>query len=51
VICNTSVLQAANGAEALELVRAYSDEIDLLLTDITMPKMNGLDLAAFLGEA
>lgn len=40
-----STLQATSGAEALELVRDYPGEIDLLLTDLRMRKMNGRDLA------
>ena len=40
------VLSAADGAEALALAREYQGTIDLLLTDITMPRMNGVVLAA-----
>lgn len=39
------VLAAENGEEALELARSYSGRIDLLLSDIVMPKLNGIDLA------
>ncbi|HEY5961270.1 MAG TPA: ATP-binding protein, partial [Polyangiaceae bacterium] len=39
------VLSAASGVEALEVARAYPDHIDLLLTDLVMPKMNGDRLA------
>src|SRR5437660_4904847 len=41
-----SFLVAVDGHEAMVLSRAYPDEIHVLLTDIKMPKMNGLDLAA-----
>jgi CheY-like chemotaxis protein len=41
-----SFLVAADRREALTLSRAYPDEIHLLLTDVRMPKMNGLDLAS-----
>jgi signal transduction histidine kinase/ActR/RegA family two-component response regulator len=40
-----TVLRASRGAEALEIVRGVETRIDLLLTDIVMPGMNGRDLA------
>jgi len=39
------VLLAADGAEALELAERERGPIDLLLTDIVMPGMNGQELA------
>ena len=42
------VAEAADGLQALEL--AESTRPDLVLTDIAMPKLNGLELAARLGE-
>lgn len=41
-----SVLVAADGAEALELSRHYAGEIHLLLSDVMMPGMDGVQLAA-----
>jgi two-component system, cell cycle sensor histidine kinase and response regulator CckA len=38
------VLVAANGVEALGLVRRYQDSIDAIVTDVIMPLMNGPDL-------
>ena len=40
------VLVAAEGTEALELLRQHGDEISLVLTDVTMPGMSGRDLVA-----
>jgi signal transduction histidine kinase len=39
------VLVASGPAEALELVDEVEDHIDLLITDVVMPKMNGRELA------
>jgi len=39
------VLQARNGTEAIAKVQGYGDRIDLLLTDVVMPGMNGSELA------
>jgi len=37
-------LAVANGEEALEVCSKFPDKIHLLLTNVTMPKMNGLTL-------
>jgi CheY-like chemotaxis protein len=39
------VVSGRNGAEALEAARARGGKVDLLLTDIVMPRMNGAELA------
>ncbi|MBN1658893.1 MAG: GAF domain-containing protein [Anaerolineae bacterium] len=39
------VLQASNGIDALHLSREYRGRIDLLLTDVVMPLMDGKKLA------
>jgi CheY-like chemotaxis protein len=44
------VLVASSGAEALAIAGAFADPIDLLLTDVVMPQMNGRDLARELGK-
>jgi PAS domain S-box-containing protein len=46
-----TVLVASNGAEALEVVAAHEKKIDLLLTDFTMPRMNGDELALALQKS
>jgi CheY-like chemotaxis protein len=39
------VLEAADGATAMRLVESFAEPIDLLLTDVVMPDINGWDLA------
>jgi PAS domain S-box-containing protein len=38
------VLSANSASEALNLVQRYNEKIDLLITDVVMPGMNGRDL-------
>lgn len=45
------VMVAADGAEALEKSRNFAGHIDLLLTDVVMPHMQGNELAPRLVEA
>jgi CheY-like chemotaxis protein len=40
-----TVLTAASGADALDRLDERSDEIDMVLSDNTMPGMSGIDLA------
>ena len=40
------VLVAADGREALDTVRVVGDEIAALVTDVRMPHVDGLELAA-----
>jgi CheY-like chemotaxis protein len=40
------VLEAADGAEAIEVVRSRRGGLDLVLTDVVMPEMNGTEVAA-----
>ena len=40
-----TVLEADRGFEALRIFSEKKDRIDLVLTDIRMPEMNGLELA------
>ena len=40
-----SVLAASHGVEALELVERHGGPVDLVLTDVVMPRMGGRQLA------
>ncbi len=44
------VIEARNGDEALELVGDRLDQIDLVVTDMVMPRMGGLALARKMAE-
>lgn len=45
------VLAADGGAEAIEIIHRHSGSIDLLLTDIMMPGMNGMEVAAKVSQS
>ncbi|HEY1423436.1 MAG TPA: ATP-binding protein [Candidatus Acidoferrum sp.] len=45
------VLEARDGAEALEISGRFAGAIDLLLTDMVMPRMSGLEVATALRAA
>lgn len=40
-----TVLAASNGDNALSICEEYKEKIDLLITDLVMPGMNGIELA------
>jgi two-component system cell cycle sensor histidine kinase/response regulator CckA len=42
------VLEASHGAEAIAVVRMRRGNLDLVLSDVVMPEMNGTELAASL---
>ncbi len=41
---------AQNGKEGLEIFKAHADEIDLIITDVNMPEMNGLEMAKIIKD-
>src|SRR6185295_17644507 len=45
------IVSASNGEDGLKLAETYGDDIDLVLSDIVMPRMNGRELAATLKGA
>jgi len=45
-----TVRTASNGVEALERLAKERAEIDLVLSDVTMPGMNGIDLSYHIRE-
>ncbi len=44
------ILKASNGEEAFKIFKSHQKDIDLIITDIVMPKMGGFDLAACLRQ-
>jgi PAS domain S-box-containing protein len=44
------ILEAEDGAAALQIVDGYKGTIDLLLTDVIMPGMNGRELATHISK-
>ena len=45
-----SVLEASNGEDALRVSRAHAGQIELMITDVVMPKMGGPMLAEWLAD-
>jgi two-component system, cell cycle sensor histidine kinase and response regulator CckA len=43
--CGYKVIEGRDGLEALQVAQQYPEQIDLLLTDVMMPHMGGLELA------
>lgn len=45
------VLEAADGHEALEMLRAGQVTVDLIVSDIVMPRINGVELMQAVSES
>ena len=45
------VLEASDGLHALEMVRDHGQSIDAVVTDIVMPRMNGVELMGALATS
>ncbi|RMF92073.1 MAG: response regulator, partial [Nitrospinota bacterium] len=43
--CGYTVLEASDGAEAIQLCTRHAGAIHLLITDVVMPQMSGWELA------
>lgn len=48
--CGYSVIEARNGAEALQIAESHPKAIELLVTDVIMPGMSGPELAQSLSR-
>jgi two-component system, cell cycle sensor histidine kinase and response regulator CckA len=44
------VHEAGDGMEALDMVRAYSQDLSVVVSDIVMPRLNGVELLEFLSS-
>lgn len=48
---DTDFLEATDGAEALKIAKEHRGHIDLLLADVLMPGMTGIEMASQLSQA
>ena len=48
--CGYTVLECGLGREAMEIVARHAGRVEMLITDVIMPEMDGVDLAARITE-
>ncbi len=46
-----NVVEAADGSEALDIIRALNTSVDFIISDLDMPGMDGVEFMRHLGEA
>ena len=46
-----TVLEAVDGEDALRIMQKHHEPVDLLISDVNMPEMDGFELVAFLRSA
>jgi DNA-binding response OmpR family regulator len=44
------IREASDGQEAVELLEGREDTVDLIITDLAMPQLNGRELAEWVGR-
>jgi PAS domain S-box-containing protein len=48
--CGYVMLEASNGQEALEQCKAHEGALHLVITDMVMPEMSGMELAGYIAD-
>ena len=48
--CGFHVFEAADGSEAIEILQGAGMPIDLVFSDVQMPKLGGFELARWFGK-
>lgn len=48
---NFDILEAADGIEAIQMIKKYNTELSLILLDLVMPNMDGLEVLAVMNSS